>query len=98
MAIMTYTEKLLKAKSTLGLTERATLKEIKEKYYRLMKRWHPDTVSEDEKENATKMSYIINDAYETILNYCNEYEFDFSESEITRHLPVDEWWKNKFGQ
>jgi len=95
---MTYLEKLLKAKTTLGLTERATLKEIKEKYYKLMKRWHPDSVVEDEKDKATKMSYLINDAYEIVLSYCNEYEFDFSESEIGRHLPVDEWWRNKFGQ
>jgi len=95
---MTYSEKLLKAKTTLGLTERATLKEIKAKYYKLMKLWHPDTVGDDEKDKATKMSYLINESYEIILNYCNEYEFDFSESEINRHLPVDEWWRNKFGQ
>ena len=94
---MTYAQKVLKAKTTLGLAQRATLSEIKEKYHNLMKRWHPDMVDSEKKEEATKMSYLINDAYNTIIEYCNEYEFDFSEDEINRHLPIEEWWRHKFG-
>jgi curved DNA-binding protein CbpA len=35
-------EKLIKAKTLLGLNEKASLLEIKTKYRNLMKKWHPD--------------------------------------------------------
>jgi DnaJ-class molecular chaperone len=87
----------MKAKSLLGLRETSTLKEIKNKYKNLMKKWHPDK-HKDDVEKATKMSAQINDAYETILDYCNNYEFSFDEEHIkkTTYSP-QEWWHDKFG-
>jgi DnaJ-class molecular chaperone len=90
-------EKIIKAKSLLGLRERATLKEIKNKYKNLMKKWHPDKHKENV-EQATKMSAQINEAYKTILEYCNNYEYSFDESEIAkRYQSPSEWMKNRFG-
>ncbi|MBU0721010.1 J domain-containing protein [bacterium] len=90
-------EKIMKSKSLLGLREKSTLKEIKLKYKNLMKKWHPDK-HKDNVEKATKMSMQINEAYEIILDYCNNYEYSFDEENIkkTSYSPA-EWWHDKFG-
>ena len=90
-------EKIIKAKSLLGLREKSTLKEIKNKYKNLMKKWHPDKHTEDY-EKATQMSMDINDAYRTILEYCNTYEYPLDEQSIKNatYTP-QEWWNSKFG-
>ena len=87
----------MKSKSLLGLRETSTLKEIKNKYKNLMKKWHPDK-HKDNPEKATKMSMQINEAYEVILEYCNSYEYSFDEEAIkkTSYSP-SEWWHDKFG-
>ena len=87
----------MKSKSLLGLRETSTLKEIKNKYKNLMKKWHPDK-HKDDPDKATKMSMQINEAYEVILDYCNSYEYSFDEEDIkkTSYSP-SEWWHDKFG-
>lgn len=87
----------MKAKTLLGLRETSSLKEIKTKYKKLMKKWHPDKHIQDV-DKATKMSALINDAYETILEYCNNYEYTFDEESIKKssYSPL-EWWHDKFG-
>jgi len=87
----------MKAKSLLGLREKASLKEIKNKYKNLMKKWHPDK-HKDNYEQATHMSMLINEAYKTILDYCNSYEYPLDEESIksSTYTP-QEWWNNKFG-
>jgi preprotein translocase subunit Sec63 len=90
-------EKLIKAKTLLGLNEKASLLEIKTKYRNLMKKWHPD-INSDEFETATKMSAQINEAYETVLTYCNNYEYPFNEEFLKKNfLSPQEWWEEKFG-
>lgn len=62
-----------------------------------MKKWHPDKNNADF-ETATKMSAQINEAYETILTYCNNYEYPFDEENLKRsYLSPQEWWEEKFG-
>ncbi len=87
----------MKAKTLLGLREKSSLKEIKNKYKLLMKKWHPDKHAENS-DKATKMSMQINEAYEIVLEYCNNYEFPFDEESIkqTTYSP-SEWWHDKFG-
>jgi len=87
----------MKAKTLLGLRETSTLREIKNKYKNLMKKWHPDKHHENQ-DKATQMSMQINEAYETILDYCNNYEYSFEEESIkkTTYSPA-EWWHDKFG-
>ena len=87
----------MKAKTLLGLRENSSLKEIKNKYKNLMKKWHPDK-HKDDHEKATKMSMSINEAYEIILDYCNNYEYSFDEEHIKRtSFTPAEWWNDKFG-
>ena len=87
----------MKSKTLLGLRETSTLKEIKNKYKNLMKKWHPDK-HKDNPDKATKMSMQINEAYEIILQYCNSYQYSFDEESIkkTSYSP-QEWWHDKFG-
>ncbi|WP_457747071.1 J domain-containing protein [Sulfurimonas sp.] len=87
----------MKAKSLLGLREKSSLKEIKNKYRNLMKKWHPDK-HKDEIEKATKMSAQINEAYKTILEYTSSYEYPFDEESIKKSTySPQEWWHDKFG-
>ena len=87
----------MKAKSLLGLREKASLKEIKHKYKNLMKKWHPDK-HKDNYEQSTQMSMQINEAYNIIVDYCNSYEYPLDEQSIKNatYTP-EEWWNNKFG-
>ena len=62
-----------------------------------MKKWHPDK-HKDDANKATKMSMQINEAYEIILDYCNNYEYSFDEEYIKRtSFTPAEWWNDKFG-
>ena len=62
-----------------------------------MKKWHPDK-HKDDVEKATKMSMMINEAYEIILSYCNNYEYSFDEETIKKgFFTPDQWWNEQFG-
>ena len=62
-----------------------------------MKKWHPDK-NRDDLETATTMSIQINEAYETVLAYCNSYEYPFDEDSLKKvSLSPQEWWEEKFG-
>jgi hypothetical protein len=36
-------------------------------------------------------------AYNTIIDYCNQYSFSFSQEEIRLHFSEEEWWSERFG-
>lgn len=62
-----------------------------------MKEWHPDK-HKDDVQKANKMSTQINEAYEVIMDYCNNYEFSFDEDHIKKvSYTPDEWWHDRFG-
>jgi len=88
---------LMKAKTLLGLHDKATLSEIKIRYRNLMKQWHPDKHPENTAE-ATRMSAMINDAYQTVLEYCDAYEYRFDEEFLKNStITPQEWWEKRFG-
>ena len=90
-------DQLIKAKTLLGLHDKATLSEIKLRYKNLMKKWHPDKHQKDI-DTATKMSVQINEAYSLILRYCNNYEYRFDEEFLQdATLTPHEWWEKRFG-
>ena len=62
-----------------------------------MKKWHPDK-HKDNPQKANTMSIKINEAYEIVLDYCNNYEYSFKEEDIKKtHFTPEEWWHDKFG-
>jgi len=88
---------LIKAKTLLGLSDKATLSEIKTRYKSMMKQWHPDK-HRDDADTAHAMSTQINEAYATLLEYCSTYEYNFDEDFLqTQTLTPQEWWTKKFG-
>ena len=88
---------LIKAKTLLGLGDKATLAEIKTRYKTMMKQWHPDKHTDDP-ITAHAMSTKINEAYATLLEYCSAYEYNFDEDFLqTQTLTPQEWWTKKFG-
>lgn len=88
---------LIKAKTLLGLSDKATLSDIKTRYKNMMRDWHPDK-HPDDTETAHAMSTQINEAYAVLLEYCSKYEFNLDEEHLReKTLSPQEWWTKKFG-
>ncbi|MCD6353800.1 MAG: J domain-containing protein [Proteobacteria bacterium] len=89
-------QKINEARKLLGLPERATMKEIKSNYRKLINKWHPDRCSENS-DQCDEMTKKIIAAYTTIISYCNQYKFSFAKEEVKKYFSVEEWWFERFG-
>jgi hypothetical protein len=89
-------ERIALARQLLELGERATLEQIKANFRRLIQQYHPDR-NPDQAEHMLEMSRQIIEAYHTLLAYCTNYEFSFTQDEISRYLTKEEWWHEQFG-
>jgi DnaJ-class molecular chaperone len=69
----------------LGLKERTTLKEIKNRHKELVKRYHPDTGNSEEPE----MIRQVNAAYRIVLDYVAGYRFAFTPEEFYEQNPEE---------
>lgn len=67
------------------LGERASLQKIKEKHRELVKKHHPDHDAERDPDVIRR----INIAYELLRNYCENYQFCFSEEEYLEQTPEE---------
>ncbi|WP_353661145.1 DnaJ domain-containing protein [Hydrogenimonas sp. SS33] len=76
-------EEIHRALETLGLPTRVSLKEITDRYRYLAGGKHPD-IGGDEEEMAR-----INEAYDLLKRYIENYRFAFSEEEIAQQFPQD---------
>jgi preprotein translocase subunit Sec63 len=90
-------EEITEARIILELNEFATLKEIKNRYRTLLKKWHPDLCGKNEESRKEKTIEIIH-AYRTIINYCEQYRFSFSKEEIEKYISPEELWTKQFGK
>ena len=71
---------------TLGVSEIATLEEIKKAYRKLAQQWHPDkwnTKSLQEREEVNKKMQEINRAYEILSDEDKRKRYDLGETEFT---------------
>jgi curved DNA-binding protein CbpA len=75
-------DRIREALEVLGLPSLVTRKEIKDRYRQLALRYHPDRHEGD----AEKME-AINRAYETLMEYVENFRYRFDEEEIKRHNP-----------
>ena len=98
-------DKIDRARKILGLSEYASLNEIKEIYRHLIKKYHPDSCTLPDKADCEKKVKEINEAKDIILTYCTNYKFSFKKDavlrnsvdiEYYRHLKqfYDGWWNN----
>lgn len=90
-------EALVKAKTLLGLHDKASRSEIKSRYKSMMQQWHPDKHPQDPK-TAHQMSAQINQAYETVMSYCDTFRYPFDEESLKKTTQnPHEWWHEHFG-
>jgi DnaJ-class molecular chaperone len=87
---------ITEARKLLELPERASMKEIKSNYRKLIRKWHPDKCSENS-EQCNEMTKKLNAAYNIIITYCNQYKFPFTKEEVKNYSSVEEWWFDRFG-
>ncbi|MBI5557552.1 MAG: J domain-containing protein [Deltaproteobacteria bacterium] len=84
------------AKDLLGLGEKANLAEIKKAYRSMSKKHHPDVAARQGGEEGRRAMQEINDAYQTLLDYCRKYRFPLVMQEEA--LDAEDWWFDRFGQ
>ena len=87
-------ERIIAARDLLGLSDRATLSEIKQAYRDKAHEHHPD-IADPEREESIEM-HLLNEAYHTLLDYCSSFSFPL---EPDKKPPVDDedWWMDRFG-
>ncbi|HKI48612.1 MAG TPA: GvpL/GvpF family gas vesicle protein [Desulfobacteria bacterium] len=73
-------EKLNNARKLLGLKEQTTQQEIREHYWQLSKKFHPDKFPGD--RDAQKHFEKINHAYKLVTDYCREPSCSFREEDV----------------
>ena len=49
------------------------------------------------KEICNEMTRRIILAYQTIVDYCQQYQYSFSEESVTGHQSLEDWWFKRFG-
>jgi len=90
---------LQEAAVLLGIRERASLNEIRQKYHELVKTSHPD-VSEQDPMVSHEMMIHLKAAYDLLVDYCTNYVFSFRIEDLERSLeksPAD-FWMERFGE
>ena len=89
--------KIDRARKTLDLPERASVKMIREHYHELSRQWHPDLCRENP-EMAGQKQQQINEAYQTLMEYCAGFEYSFRREDIQSYQCGEEFWWEHFGQ
>ncbi|MGE4296003.1 MAG: J domain-containing protein [Campylobacterales bacterium] len=97
MAEALSAQAVLAARDELGLGSDATLAEIKNSYLRLAKKWHPDRNPREKEAECKARMQTINEAYELILRYCENYRFSFEAQTVERNADFGRWWASRFG-
>lgn len=90
-------QQIVAARDLLGLGERATLAEIKLAFRSYAKLHHPDLAG-NTALNQKKM-LAVNEAYQTLVNYCEHYSYplaDRGDGEL--EVDDEDWWMNRFGR
>lgn len=83
-------QKLEEARKLMGLPLETTRAEIRERYYRLAAKWHPDREGD-----AAKMQRL-NEAYQLLMQYCEHYRISLVPND--RGADEEEWWFLHFGE
>lgn len=91
-------EKIIAARDILNLGEEATLAQIKAAFRRMSKKYHPDTAGKGAEAGGPETISMadINDAYQTLLEYCRNYRFPLVMDK--ENLDPEDWWMDRFGQ
>lgn len=80
---MSVFEQITWARHVLGIPPLMSWREIKQRYRTLSMTHHPD----QQGQNETMVA--INEAYEILKHYVEEYRFSFTDDEIAKQYPHD---------
>jgi len=89
---MEYLE-LRAALEEFSVSERVSLRQIKDRYRELVRRYHPDSGADFDPEKIRR----INEAYRVLRSYCQEYSFNCSRTEFLEQYP-EERLREQFAQ
>ncbi len=93
-------ESITEAADILGIKYGASMKEIKDAYRNLLNRWHPDKFGGD-KQVCLDKTVRITEAYNILIEYCENYKFDFAEQTVKDKISETDpetFWNEKFGK
>jgi len=82
-------KKIKEALEFMDIPPLSNIKDIKRQYKKLSKKYHPDIVGSNE------MIHKLNESYNILMDYCENYKFTFDEYEIKKQHP-DSYYKNNF--
>jgi DnaJ-class molecular chaperone len=80
-----------KARNLLGIGEAVTLKEVRSAYRKLASRYHPDKHKTADSKKYEETMKELNWAYKVITDFCREYKYTFTEKDVARTYPYDEY-------
>lgn len=83
---MTFKD-LTEAIAILGLPQRASLTEIKQRHRQLVKQHHPD--GDGQSAADSELIRKINDAYKLLRCYCDNYRFSFDHDTFLLQCPEE---------
>ena len=76
---------LAAALEEFGLSERATLKKVRDRHRQLVREHHPDHGADPDNERIRR----INAAYRILNEYIGDYHFDFSQETFYSQYPEE---------
>jgi DnaJ-class molecular chaperone len=82
-------EEFEKAVDTLGILTRTSRKDLKERYLKLSKRYHPDMP-----EGSVEKFQELKDAYDLLCAYMDSYCYLFDKEEFKYQFPAFTNYKN----
>lgn len=82
-------EEFEKAVDTLGILTRTSKKELKQKYLKLSKKYHPDM-----QDGSEEKFLEIKKAYDLLVEYTDSYMFEFDKEEFKKQYPAFANYKN----
>jgi len=89
-------EEIDKARRLLGLSEAATLKEVKSAYRRMAHGHHPDKHGSGTEAKYEETMKRLNWAYKLLTEYCSSYKYSFREEDVARTYPHDEYLRRYY--
>jgi DnaJ-class molecular chaperone len=88
--------RLDRARRVLGLPDRVSLRQVRERYRELSRQWHPD-ICRESPEICKEKQAEINLAYDTLMDYCNNYQYSLREEDVELYAGGEDFWWRHFG-
>lgn len=90
-------DRIDRARKILGLPECTSVKSIRKQYHELSRQWHPD-LNRNNPDKTREKQQEINQAYQTLMEYCAGFEYSFRREDIQSYQSGEEFWWEHFGQ